>query len=57
MSCYCPICEDFVQLVEGSEAMSRIEIYRRTKGYSILGVEVAKMSAAAMILAVIAPLL
>lgn len=54
MSCYCPICEDFVQLVEGSEAMSRIEIYRRTKGYSILGVEVAKMSAAAMILAVIA---
>lgn len=34
--------------------MSRIEIYRRTKGYSILGVEVAKMSAAAMILAVIA---
>lgn len=54
MSCYCPICEDFVQLVEGSEAMSRREIYRRTKGYSIYGVVNVKIFSAAVILMVIA---
>lgn len=54
MSCYCPTCEDFVQPAEGGEAMSRIELYRRTKGYSIFGVVNAKMFSAAVILVVIA---
>ena len=39
---------------EGGEALSRREIYRRTKGYSILGVEIAKISAAMSILFIIA---
>ena len=42
------------QGADGGKAMSRREIYRRTKGYSILGVEIAEMFFAIVILEVIA---
>lgn len=42
------------QGADGGKAMSRREIYRRTKGYSIFGVVNAKMFFAVVILGVIA---